>query len=129
MNYAGHLIDKEGNIYYPKTVIKITTGEEFKTGRIIDGKMEYGMRFKPITLPSSAGNVVIFTGLENINFIKLEGAIIKKDGSESSNLPYLYSTYPDVYHYFNSITRNITVRATGDRSDFEVIETIYYTKN
>ena len=25
--------------------------------------------------------------IENINFIKLEGSIIKKDGSESSNLP------------------------------------------
>ena len=27
--------------------------------------------------------------IENINFIKLEGSIIKKDGSESSNLPKL----------------------------------------
>lgn len=87
MNYAGVLKDKEGNVYYLETIIKITTGEEYKTGRIIDGKEEYAKRFSPITLRNSAGNVVISTGLGNINFIKLEGSIIKKDGSESSNLP------------------------------------------
>lgn len=129
MNYAGVFKDKEGNVYYPEIIIKITTGEEYKTGRIIDGKEEYAKRFSPITLRNSAGNVVISTGLGNINFIKLEGSIIKKDDSESSNLPYLYTGQPDVYHYFSNTSKNITIRVSGDMGDFQVVETIYYTKN
>lgn len=109
--------------------LSITTGVEFETGRRIDNKKEYGMRFASIELPSSTGNVVISTNLKNINFIKLEGTIVKKDGSENSNLPYFYTGIPDVYHYFNSISGNITVRASGNMSNYNVRETIYYTKN
>lgn len=67
--------------------------------------------------------------IENINFIKLEGSIIKKDGSESSNLPWSYTGQPDVYHYYSNVSKNITIRASGDMGDYQVVETIYYTKN
>ena len=109
--------------------LNITTGTEYETGRLIDGKKEYAKRFAAVTLPSSAANKIIQTGLNNINFIKLEGSISKTDGSESSNLPYLYTGKPDVYHYFSNTSKNITIRASGDMGDYQVVETIYYTKN
>lgn len=109
--------------------VNITTGVEFETGRIIDGKKEYGKRFNAITLPSSANNKTIATGLGDINFIKLEGSISKDGGSESSNLPYMYTGQPDVYHYYSNNSKNITIRVTGDMSAYQVVETIYYTKN
>ena len=107
----------------------ITTGTEYETGRIIDGKKEYAKRFSAIALPSSASNITIRTGLTNINFIKLEGSISKTDGSENSNLPWSYTGQPDVYHYYSNTTKNITIRVSGDMSNYQVVETIYYTKN
>ena len=119
-----NLINKKQNI------INITTdGTECETGRIIDGKKEYVKRFTAVDLPSSAGNITVQTGLDNINFIKLEGAIMKKDGSDSSNLPWLYTGQAEVYHYYSNTTKNITIRTTGDASNRQVVETIYYTKN
>ena len=109
--------------------LNITTGTEYETGRIIDSKKEYAKRFTAIALPNSASNIIIQTGLTNINFIKLEGSISKTDGSENSNLPYLYTGQPDVYHYYSNTSKNITIRVSGDMSDYQVIETIYYTKN
>lgn len=110
-------------------VQNITTGTEFETGRIIDGKKEYAKRFAAVTLPSSASNKIIQTGLTNINFIKLEGSISKTDGSENSNLPWSYTGQPDVYHYYSNTSKNITIRVSGDMSNYQVVETIYYTKN
>lgn len=107
----------------------ITTGTEYETGRIIDGKKEYAKRFAAVALPSSAGNITIQTGLGNINFIKLEGAIMKKDGSDSSNLPWIYTGQAEVYHYYSNTTKNITIRTSGDASNRQAVETIYYTKN
>lgn len=109
--------------------LNITTGTEYETGRIIDGKKEYAKRFTAIALPSSASNIIIQTGLTNINFIKLEGSISNTDGSESSNLPYLYTGKPNVYHYFSNTSKNITIRVSGDMSNYRVVETIFYTKN
>lgn len=117
------LINKKQNI------LNITTGTEFETGRIIDGKKEYAKRFAAVALPSSAGNITVQTGLGNINFIKLEGSISKTDGSESSNLPYSYTGQADVYHYYSNSSKNITIRVSGDMSNYQVVETIHYTKN
>lgn len=107
----------------------ITSGTEYETGRIIDGKKEYAKRFAAIALPSSASNTNIKTGLTNINFIKLEGSISKTDGSENSNLPWSYTGQPNVYHYYSNVSKNITIRVSGDMSNYQVVETIYYTKN
>lgn len=109
--------------------LNITTGTEYETGRIIDGKKEYAKRFAAVALPNSAGNITVQTGLDNINFIKLEGSISKPDGSENSNLPYFYTGQPDVYHYYSNTSKNITIRVSGDMSSYQVVETIYYTKN
>lgn len=67
MNYTGYFIDENGNKYYPKPNIKITTGVEFETGRIINGKKEYGKRFKQL-LSNSPGTTTIETGLSNVEF-------------------------------------------------------------
>lgn len=107
---------------------KIVTGIEFETGRIIDGKKEYGKRFEGVSLPSAAGNITISTGLTNINFIKMEG-IVTNDANIISNIPFLYSGQPEVYHYFNRNVNTITIRVTDDMSSFKANETIYYTKN
>lgn len=122
-NKIKELINKKQNI------LNITTGTEYETGRIIDGKKEYAKRFSAIVLPSSTSNTNIQTGLTNINFIKLEGSISKTDGSENSNLPWSYTGKPNVYHYFSNTSKNITIRVSGDMSNYQVVETIYYTKN
>ena len=106
---------------------KITAEEEFETGRIIDGKKEYGKRFTVQALPSTAGNVAINTNLSNITIIKLEGMLYGT--TLVSNIPFMYSSQPSVYHYFNPSSSQIVIRATDDMSSYSATETIYYTKN
>lgn len=107
--------------------VNITTGVEFKTGRIIDGKVEYGKIFEVEALASIAGNTVIATELTNITPIRLEGYI--KGATLVSNLPFIYTGQNSVYHYCNASGNSITIRTTGDMSMYSVIETLYYTKN
>lgn len=68
MNYSGYLKDSEGNIYYPRPNIKITNGIEFETGRVIDGKKEYGKRINCGYL-TNGGTTTVDTGLGNQSII------------------------------------------------------------
>lgn len=106
---------------------KITAEEEFETGRIIDGKKEYGKRFTVQALPSTAGNIAINTNLSNITVTKLDGMIYGT--ALVSSMPFMYTGQTSVYHYFNPTNNQIIVRATDDMSSYSATETIYYTKN
>lgn len=75
MNYEGILEDKDGNKFYPKTVTRITTGEEYETGRIIDGKIEYCKRLNIGKLPD-AGKYTLDMGLGNVTFWDFKGVAV-----------------------------------------------------
>lgn len=72
MNYEGVLQDEAGNNFYPKTVTRITTGEEFETGRLIDGKKEYCKRYNIGKLPD-AGKYTLNMGLGNVTILDFKG--------------------------------------------------------
>lgn len=106
---------------------KITVGQEYETGRTINGKKEYARMFEVEALTSIAGNTVIATELTNITPIRLEGYI--KSATLVSSLPFIYTGQNSVYHYCNASGNSITIRTTGDMSMYSAIETLYYTKN
>ena len=54
--------------------VNITTGVEFKTGRIIDEKEEYGKRINCGAGPNN-GIRSVATGLFNVTYLKIEGTI------------------------------------------------------
>lgn len=104
---------------------KITVGQEYETGRVVNGKKEYAKMFEVETLPS--GNTTIATELVNITPTKLEGYI--KGATLFSSIPFVYTGQNSVYHYFSPTSNAITIRATGDMSAYSATETLYYTKN
>lgn len=55
--------------------LNITTGTEYETGRIIDGKKEYGKRINCGKLPD-ASTTTINTNLGNVNFLDYKGIAI-----------------------------------------------------
>ena len=106
---------------------KITVGQEYETGRIINGKKEYAKMFQIEALSNAAGNTTIATELSNITPIKLEGII--KGATLVSNLPFVYTGQNSVYHYCSASGNSITIRVTGDMSMYSATEILYYTKN
>ena len=106
---------------------KITVGQEYETGRVVNGKKEYAKMFQIEALSNAAGNTTIATELSNITPIKLEGII--KGATLVSNLPFVYTGQNSVYHYCSASGNSITIRVTGDMSMYSATEILYYTKN
>lgn len=106
---------------------KIVVGQEYETGRIINGKKEYAKMFEVESLPNAAGNIDINTKLSNITVTKLEGKIYGT--TIVSNIPFIYTAQPSVYHYFSPTTNRIIIRVTDNMSSYSATETLYYTKN
>lgn len=106
---------------------KIVVGQEYETGRVVNGKKEYAKMFQIEALSNAAGNTTIATELSNITPIKLEGII--KGATLVSNLPFMYTGQNSVYHYCSASGNSITIRVTGDMSMYSATEILYYTKN
>lgn len=106
---------------------KIAVGQEYETGRVVNGKKEYAKMFQIEALSNAAGNTIIATELSNITPIKLEGII--KGATLVSNLPFMYTGQNSVYHYCSASGNSITIRVTGDMSMYSATEILYYTKN
>lgn len=68
-NKIKELINKKQNI------LNITTGTEYETGRIIDGKKEYGKRINCGKLPDTS-TTTINTALGNVNILDYKGIAI-----------------------------------------------------
>lgn len=66
------LIEKLFNSVEQRT--NITTGQEFKTGKTIDGKEEYAKRINCGAGPNN-GTRSVATGLSNVTYIKAEGIV------------------------------------------------------
>ena len=122
------ILEKVKNIDKVKAdKMDITTGVEFKTGRIIDGKEEYGKRIDCGTLPAESQLKYKSTGLSNINFIRLEGII--QSSTLATNIPFEYPGQPTITHYYSLSNNQIIIKVVDDASKYTAIETVYYTKN
>ena len=68
-NKIKELINKKQNI------LNITTGTEYETGRIIDGKKEYAKRINCGKGPNNE-TIQVETGLTNVEYTKIEFSIL-----------------------------------------------------
>ena len=106
----------------------ITTGQEFKTGKTIDGKEEYAKRINCGAGPNN-NTRTIATGLFNVTYIKIEGMATNGimyfplnntrpvDGTDEGAL--------GLYIRDNALV----IGSKSDRSTYTVYVDLYYTKN
>lgn len=106
----------------------ITTGTEFETGRVIDGKKEYAKRIDCGAMPNAAEKRVSH-GITNVyQYTKIEG--IAKYGDTILPLPYIDVATPSrsIGIYLPNATQ-IYMYSGYNWSSFTGYVTIYYTKN
>lgn len=106
----------------------ITTGVEFKTGRIIDGKEEYGKMINFGALPNATSkSVSIGFDSNTVNMTKIEG-FVKVEGGVKYQLPYISQMgNNNVGVYVNG--SSVWIWTQADRTTNTAIVTLYYTKN
>lgn len=108
--------------------INITTGVEFETGRIIDGKKEYGKRIDCGNLPNATEKIIAH-GVSFSQITRFEGLAVGY-GSSYIPLPYAETNENSSYNVKLVINENyIVVKSEKDQSVFHGYVTMYYTKN
>lgn len=116
---------------WKQTNIPIVTTTEFKTGKIIDGKEEYGKLINLGNLPNASTKNVPH-GIKNFttacNITKIEGFA---QGDNTSCFPLPYSSPSELTSCIGIIftNSNISVVTGNDRSSLTGHVTLYYTKN
>lgn len=116
---------------WKQTNIPIVTTTEFKTGKIIDGKEEYGKLINLGNLPNASTKNVPH-GIKNFttacNITKIEGFA---QGDDTSCFPLPYSSPSGLTLCIGIIitNSNISVVTGNDRSSLTGHVTLYYTKN
>lgn len=120
----------ENNTYSAKAIdnklkTNIVIGQEFETGRIIDGKKEFGKEIYIGSLPNAARKIVE-TGLTNVKLTKLHG--IARDSSIQIPLPFAYPELPSCIGIM-FVNGSLYINTGSDRTKFTSEITIYYTKN
>lgn len=111
--------------------LKITTGVEFKTGRIIDGKEEYGKRLAISALPNKT-YITINSGV--IGAKLTDGGIKGSFSGTTVDRTYPEGTYREgvsmgINMYYNRMDGQITLTCQADGSNYSGHITLYYTKN
>ena len=105
----------------------IVTGEEYETGRVIDGKKEYGKRINFGALPNNTAKEVDI-GLTNIVFTKAFEVIAYKSGVAIS-LPLVSATAISSNIYIAIINNKINITTKADYSSYtNCFVDIYYSK-
>lgn len=105
----------------------ITTGTEYETGRVIDGKKEYAKRISIGTMPNATEKEVAH-GLDMTKIVVNDIRGVMQAGSGyAMSFPFLNSSNQNVY--FEIRPTVIRVTTTTDRSAYTGHVTIYYTKN
>lgn len=107
--------------------IEITTGTEYLTGRVIDGKREYAKMIDCGNLPN-AGVKSIQTGIPSLSAIKL----IKMEGITSNGYPLPFIAIPSLATYSIQMYcygSGIEIKTATDYSNQTATVTLYYTKN
>lgn len=111
----------------------ITTGQEFKTGRVIDGKEEYGLRVDIGALPNATTkDVELDLDLTSVQITKVEGMAVRSTDYNSFPLPFPSNaenySIPMNPRIIDGISY-LQIQAGIDRSNCTGKATIYYTKN
>lgn len=102
--------------------INITTGDEFKTGRIIDGKEEYCKRCPFGSLPNSTIKGVQFLD-PNDKILKAEGIAVSQ--TETSH----YFAIPNSKIQIDIENGWINITTETNMSTYNAFVDLYYTKN
>lgn len=107
----------------------ITTGTEVKTGRVIDGKEEYGKKIDIGALPNATSKY-INTGLSNITLTRAIEGVMSNETSQRP-LPYVSNSNAanSVTLYLNGSGSQLSVLTGYDWSSLTGHVTLYYTKN
>lgn len=104
----------------------ISMGTEFETGRIIDGKKEYGIEVDCGSLPNNTSkSKSLPITLSQVNITKIE-TLCKSGSGVIQNFEF-YSGFNGLYL---STSQNVVTFATkADGSAYNLLVTLYYTKN
>lgn len=106
----------------------ITTGTEYETGRIIDGKKEYGKRINCGNLPNAQAKYVQ-TGLENITLTRaIEGVMLSSNSQRGLPAPNITSGNT-IMVYLNGTGTALTINTQFDWSSYSAHVELFYTKN
>lgn len=106
----------------------ITTGTEYETGRIIDGKKEYAKRINCGNLPNAQAKYVQ-TGLENITLTRaIEGVMLSSNSQRGLPAPSITSTNT-IMIYLNGTGTALTINTQFDWSSYTAHVELFYTKN
>lgn len=106
----------------------ITTGTEYETGRIIDGKKEYAKRINCGNLPNAQAKYVQ-TGLENITLTRaIEGVMLSSNSQRGLPAPNITSGNT-IMVYLNSTGTVLTINTQFDWSSYAAYVELFYTKN
>lgn len=109
----------------------ITTGVEFKTGRIVDGKEEYGKEINVGYLESGYKEILHgITGWTRIT--KLEGLFYNENSNTTFTIPRSYPTENEKYGIdlcVGATNIQLTCGTNYNGATFVGIITIYYLKN
>lgn len=106
----------------------ITTGTEYETGRIIDGKKEYGKRINCGNLPNAQAKYVQ-TGLENITLTRaIEGVMLSSNSQRGLPAPNITSGNT-IMVYLNGTGTALTINTQFDWSSYTAHVELFYTKN
>lgn len=114
-----------------KNTVKITTGQEFKTGRIIDGKEEYGKRINFGALPNNTSKTIS----HGINFYNCTFTGMQCDFQNTSGYKISFQNYGiDPTSNSSSIIAFIgnsvaSIKTSSNMSNYTGFVTICYTKN
>jgi len=106
----------------------ITTGTEYETGRIIDGKKEYGKRINCGNLPNAEVKYVQ-TGLQNITLTKsIDGVMLNVNSQRGLPAPSITSTNT-IMIYLNGTGTALTINTQFNWSSYTAYVELFYTKN
>lgn len=104
----------------------ITTGKEFVTGRIVDGKIEYGKRVNLGILPNTTSKSVAHGIANGFQVTHVEAwATNVNNVFGGIPLPYIVGTR---YNELQITSTNVFISNNYDASAFNGYVTIYYTK-
>lgn len=113
--------------------LNITTGTEFETGRIIDGKKEYAKRVDCGFL--TAGSTSTAYNVSNINAVtKIDAMFYNINSKSTYAIPRAYILEPEKYNVDCNISvpNGTIILESGSNyngTTFKAVVTIYYTKN
>ena len=117
------LINKKQNI------LNITTGTEFETGRIIDGKKEYGLRKNLGSLPNST-NTTYNTGVSNsYKITKYQLFAKNKTNNQVLTVPFMNLRNTQYISAYFENANTISAMCNFDGSAYELVIELYYTKS